>query len=305
MVEATAATYRDQLSAERERVREQLRHLGHDGDRAGFDENFADSGQVTAERGEVEALVASLLDALEDVDRALGKLDSDGLRALRVVRHRRSPRRGSRRCRPPACASAARRSAGSGRSMVGRAGHLAGRFFSSLLPLPVSAADREWVASVLRPEELDLWSHAFARRSPRIDRRRPSHRARARRHGARGRHALARGRAPARRREARRPVRAGPARGGDGGGGSARTTSRRELGRQVGFRAPVRALRLPRPARCRPGQDRRRPGRKRRSGPRRTTARPSGTRRASRRSWSWRSATADGERTAGFLLSAP
>ena len=78
MVEATAATYREQLSAERERVREQLRHLGHDGDRAGFDENFADSGQVTAERGEVEALVASLLDALEDVDHALGKLDSDG-----------------------------------------------------------------------------------------------------------------------------------------------------------------------------------------------------------------------------------
>lgn len=78
MVEATAATYREQLSAERDRVREQLRHLGHDGDRAGFDENFADSGQVTAERGEVEALVASLLDALEDVDRALGKLDTNG-----------------------------------------------------------------------------------------------------------------------------------------------------------------------------------------------------------------------------------
>ena len=77
MVEATAATYREQLSAERDRVREQLRHLGHDGDRAGFDENFADSGQVTAERGEVEALVASLIDALEDVDRALGKLDGD------------------------------------------------------------------------------------------------------------------------------------------------------------------------------------------------------------------------------------
>jgi hypothetical protein len=42
--------------------------------------------------------------------------------------------------------------------MVGRAGHLAGRFFTSLLPLPVSAADREWVATVLRPEELHLWS---------------------------------------------------------------------------------------------------------------------------------------------------
>ena len=76
MVEATAAAYRDLLTAERDRVREQLAHLGHDGERSGFDENFADSGQVTAERGEVEALVNSLVEALEDVDRALGKLDS-------------------------------------------------------------------------------------------------------------------------------------------------------------------------------------------------------------------------------------
>jgi DnaK suppressor protein len=77
MVEAAAATYRELLSTERERVREQLRQLGHDGDRAGFDENFADSGQVTAERGEVDALVSSLLEALEDVDRALDKLEAD------------------------------------------------------------------------------------------------------------------------------------------------------------------------------------------------------------------------------------
>jgi RNA polymerase-binding transcription factor DksA len=78
MVEATAsASYREQLTAERERVKEQLGHLGHDGERSGFDENFADSGQVTAERGEVEALVASLLEALEDVDHALAKLDTD------------------------------------------------------------------------------------------------------------------------------------------------------------------------------------------------------------------------------------
>ena len=77
MVEATAATYRETLNAERERVREQLRQLGHDGDRAGFDENFADSGQVTAERGEVEALVGSLLEALDDVDHALAKLDTE------------------------------------------------------------------------------------------------------------------------------------------------------------------------------------------------------------------------------------
>ncbi len=77
MVEAASATYRELLSAERDRVSEQLRQLGHDGDRSGFDENFADSGQVTAERGEVEALIGSLLEALEDVDRAIGKIDND------------------------------------------------------------------------------------------------------------------------------------------------------------------------------------------------------------------------------------
>jgi hypothetical protein len=39
-----------------------------------------------------------------------------------------------------------------------RAAHLVGRFFSSLLPIPVRASDREWVAAVLQPAELDLWS---------------------------------------------------------------------------------------------------------------------------------------------------
>jgi RNA polymerase-binding transcription factor DksA len=66
---------REQLVAERARVSEQLAHLGHDGARDSFDENFADHGQVTAERGEVEALVAALLETLDDVDHALAKLD--------------------------------------------------------------------------------------------------------------------------------------------------------------------------------------------------------------------------------------
>jgi hypothetical protein len=43
--------------------------------------------------------------------------------------------------------------------MAARPTHLAARFFSSLLPVPVRARDRAWVATVLRPEELDLWSH--------------------------------------------------------------------------------------------------------------------------------------------------
>ncbi len=68
-------TARDKLLDERHRVNEQLAHLGHDGARDTFDENFADIGQVTAERGEVDAIVASLLETLDDVDHALSKLD--------------------------------------------------------------------------------------------------------------------------------------------------------------------------------------------------------------------------------------
>ena len=54
----------------------------HPGDPAGgslaFDEGFADSGQVTAERGEVDALATSLLDGLHEVDAALAKIDDGG-----------------------------------------------------------------------------------------------------------------------------------------------------------------------------------------------------------------------------------
>ena len=44
-------------------------------DRGSYDYGFADSGQVTAERGEVDALVGSLRDTLSDIDEALSKLD--------------------------------------------------------------------------------------------------------------------------------------------------------------------------------------------------------------------------------------
>jgi RNA polymerase-binding transcription factor DksA len=65
---------RTQLSAEREKVWGQLVDLGVARD--SYDEGFADSGQVTAERGEVEALVGSLRDTLTEIDDALAKFDN-------------------------------------------------------------------------------------------------------------------------------------------------------------------------------------------------------------------------------------
>jgi RNA polymerase-binding transcription factor DksA len=75
MAETTHASLRAQLTAERDRVSDQLRELGVD--RSSFDEGFADSGQVTAERGEVQALVGTLRETLTEIDVALAKLDDD------------------------------------------------------------------------------------------------------------------------------------------------------------------------------------------------------------------------------------
>ncbi len=74
MTETTQADRRAQLTAERERVTGQLQELGVD--RGSFDEGFADSGQVTAERGEVDAIVGTLRDTLNEIDDALGKLEA-------------------------------------------------------------------------------------------------------------------------------------------------------------------------------------------------------------------------------------
>jgi phage/conjugal plasmid C-4 type zinc finger TraR family protein len=74
MTETTQADRRAQLTAERERVTGQLRELGVDRDT--FDEGFADSGQVTAERGEVDAIVGTLRDTLNEIDDALRKLEA-------------------------------------------------------------------------------------------------------------------------------------------------------------------------------------------------------------------------------------
>lgn len=74
---AGSADYRSLLEAEAAQLRAELAELGH-GDAGGleYDSNFADTSQVTAERGEAEALATRLGDSLEAVAEALERLDA-------------------------------------------------------------------------------------------------------------------------------------------------------------------------------------------------------------------------------------
>jgi len=72
--EAAPVDARALLEEERDSLRAQLEELGLAGG-ANYDPNFADSSQVTAERGEAEALGAKLRETLDDVEHALAKLD--------------------------------------------------------------------------------------------------------------------------------------------------------------------------------------------------------------------------------------
>ncbi len=71
--DATAPNVRAVLEEERDSLRSQLAELGHGAQGLAYDSNFADSSQVTAERGEAEVLVNNLLDALADFEHALDK----------------------------------------------------------------------------------------------------------------------------------------------------------------------------------------------------------------------------------------
>ena len=75
---ATTTDYLDLLQTERGDLRHQLAELGF-GDAGGlnYDSNFADSSQVTAERGEAEALAVPLNEALQEVEAAIARL-ADG-----------------------------------------------------------------------------------------------------------------------------------------------------------------------------------------------------------------------------------
>jgi DnaK suppressor protein len=73
--DAPPLDYRSLLEEERADLRAKLQELGF-GEEGGlnYDPNFADSSQVTAERGEAEALAVKLQETLSEVERALLKL---------------------------------------------------------------------------------------------------------------------------------------------------------------------------------------------------------------------------------------
>jgi DnaK suppressor protein len=77
MSEVTSVAARALLEAERAALQNELNELvGLD-----YDANFADSSQVTAERGETERLANSLRETLDEVEHALAKLE-DGTYGL-------------------------------------------------------------------------------------------------------------------------------------------------------------------------------------------------------------------------------
>ncbi len=78
MASTEFSTQRDELVAEREHLLTQLGHMGRapGTTELEFDEGFADSGQVTAERGEVDALAGSLQENLTEVEDALVKIEA-------------------------------------------------------------------------------------------------------------------------------------------------------------------------------------------------------------------------------------
>jgi len=68
------STVRSDLSDERARLELQISAL-EPGGGSSFDDNFADSGQVAAEQGENKVLASQLRSELDEVEKALAKLD--------------------------------------------------------------------------------------------------------------------------------------------------------------------------------------------------------------------------------------
>jgi RNA polymerase-binding transcription factor DksA len=74
--DAPTIDYRQLLENERRQLQSELSELGHgEGGGLVYDSNFADTSQVTAERGEAEVLAGQLQETLDEVALALGRLE--------------------------------------------------------------------------------------------------------------------------------------------------------------------------------------------------------------------------------------
>jgi DnaK suppressor protein len=73
--DSAAVDYQELLEIEQSHLRAQLAELGF-GDSGSliYDPNFADSSQVTAERGEAEVLAGELQEALDAVEAAIARM---------------------------------------------------------------------------------------------------------------------------------------------------------------------------------------------------------------------------------------
>jgi DnaK suppressor protein len=75
--DAPTIDYRQLLEDERRQLQSKLSELGYgEGGGLDYDPNFADSSQVTAERGEAEVLAGQLRETLGEVAEALGRLEN-------------------------------------------------------------------------------------------------------------------------------------------------------------------------------------------------------------------------------------
>ena len=72
----TTTALREELESQRASLRRELQELGYGSEGLAYDPNFADSSQVTAERGETEALATTLTTNLLDVEHAIAKIDA-------------------------------------------------------------------------------------------------------------------------------------------------------------------------------------------------------------------------------------
>ncbi len=74
--DAPTIDYRQLLEDERRQLQSELSELGHgEGGGLDYDSNFADTSQVTAERGEADVLAGQLQETLDEVALALGRLE--------------------------------------------------------------------------------------------------------------------------------------------------------------------------------------------------------------------------------------